>query len=252
MNFDRIRDLACECERIGKLPFDIKTEDFLHYSLSRLELNENEAKLVGRPSGRYVSIFSGSVSELDGESASDISEALSRELALMAKAVTGKDASCLKAVLAGLGNRSVGYDSFGARVCEMTAPSSRLAVFKIGVPSQSGLTSSRFLRCVADCAKADLAVVLDSLVAKSEERVGRIIQLADSGVTAGSGVGNHSDRIDGDALGIPVIAIGLPTALETEGSLMKMGYLAVSAQAENIAKSGARIVSRGIEMLFAD
>ena len=251
-NFNKISDLTCECERISGLPFKVKTEDFLHYSVSRMDINEREGEFVGRPSGRYVSFFFGRADELDGEAIHDIASAVADELSSLAKRVSAKRSSNLKIAAFGLGNRAVCYDSFGPLACEMTLPGSKLTVFKAGVPSESGLKTSELLRCVVRCFGAELAVAADSLVARSEERVGRVIQLCDSGVNAGSGVGNHADRIDRASLGVPVIAVGIPTALFLDGGLRESGYLAVSPNAEAIARAGAEIISRSLMMAFGE
>lgn len=242
-----LADLVCECDRMTGIPFATENEDFVHYSLSRIDIGEKEAATLGRPCGRYSSIFFGYVCDLDAQAFSDISAALGRELESMAHRLTGKGLSELSVLVAGLGNPDVDYDSFGARCCELTEPRSGLAVFGVGVPSVNGLASSDLLRCVVGCAGAELVILLDSLVAKSEARVGRVIQIAESGVRAGSGVGNHIDKIDRDTLGVPVISVGLPTALALDEEYGAIGYLAVSPDSGAIAVSGAKIFSESMD-----
>ncbi len=83
-----------------------------------------------------------------------------------------------------------------------------------GVMAQTGMETSEILQGIIDQTSPDILLVIDALAARSTRRLGRTIQLTDTGIQPGSGVGNHRGSLTKESLGIPVIAIGVPTVVE--------------------------------------
>ena len=83
-----------------------------------------------------------------------------------------------------------------------------------GVMAQTGMETSEILQGVIDQTSPDLLVVIDALAARSTRRLNRTIKITDTGINPGSGVGNHRNGLNKQVLGIPVIAIGVPTVVE--------------------------------------
>lgn len=241
-----ICDLACECGAAGGLRLEGETEEHIHCTVSRANINNEESRLISKPAGRYVSLFFGNVCELDPEALGEISELLARELAQMSEKLSGAEKP--KVLVVGLGNRDIVFDSLGARVCQRLSPDGEhLFVFETGVLGDSGIESQRMVKSLAACVGADLVIAVDSLVARSETRVGCVIQLADSGISPASGVGRHSGEISRATAGVPVIAVGLPSALFAGDELSRGGYLAVPETALLISENAAELIADGIK-----
>ena len=83
-----------------------------------------------------------------------------------------------------------------------------------GVMAQTGMETVEIIRGVVKESKPDFAIVIDALAARNTKRLGRTIQLSDTGINPGSGVGNHRHGLNKKSLGIPVISIGIPTVVD--------------------------------------
>ena len=83
-----------------------------------------------------------------------------------------------------------------------------------GVMAQTGMETAEIVRGVVAETKPDVILVVDALAARNSKRLNRTIQIADTGISPGSGVGNHRNAITEDSIGIPVIAIGVPTVVD--------------------------------------
>lgn len=203
------RDLACEA--MEGLPFGLEREEYAHCTLTRARVDRDGAKLISKPEGNYVSLMFGEPSALDVEAVKEIETLLFGELVRMS---VGSGAEGNAAVLvAGLGNADVTFDRLGAVVCRKIVPDGqRSFVFQSEVESMSGIKSVEAIRSIAELVGAGLVIAVDSLVARDCGRVQRVIQLSDSGISPGSGVGKHQKNLDRESLGVPVIAVGAPLA----------------------------------------
>ena len=134
-------------------------------------------------------------------------------------------------LVAGLGNRQVTPDALGPQVAdnlyitrhilrefgrqayenEAVQPISAIVP---GVMAQTGMESQEIIAGIIREVKPDYLIVVDALAARSVRRLGRTIQITDTGIYPGSGVGNHRYSITKETMGIPVIAIGIPTVVE--------------------------------------
>lgn len=242
--------LACECGKIAKLPFAPTVRDYCFCSVSRIEINADSSKLVGRPAGRYSSVFLGGFLKLEEEERREVAEKTAEELAMLCRECVG-NAKNKRALVVGLGNGGVTHDSLGARVCEKLSPDSGLYVFPIGVSGKSGIESAELVKSIAICAKAELVIAVDSLAARSEERVGRVIQLSDSGIAPGSGAGRDCGAVDMSSVGVPVISLGVPTALFVE-KMSERGYLMVGDEILPLCEGAAEIIADAIRICFCD
>ena len=129
-----------------------------------------------------------------------------------------------------LGNRSLTADAVGPlamshilvtrhMLCSMPEEFrgfSSVAALTTGVLAETGLETSELVAAVAERIKPRCVIVLDALAARSRERLCAVLQLTDTGLTPGSGVGNHRKAITAETLGVPVLALGLPTVIRAE------------------------------------
>lgn len=89
-----------------------------------------------------------------------------------------------------------------------------VAAVSAGVLGKTGIESSEYIKCVCDAVKPECVLTIDALAAGSVERLGTTVQMSDTGIAPGSGIGNTRKRIDKDFIGVPVIAIGVPTVVD--------------------------------------
>ena len=186
---------------------------------------ENGAKTMGKPVGTYITMEAPNMSAPDEDYHREISQKLAEHL----KSLMGEGEKSV--LIVGLGNRDVTPDALGpyvvGNICitrhmirEFGAASlgeeQRNPVSGIvpGVMAQTGMETLEIIRGVVKETHPDLIIAVDALAARSTRRLNRTIQITDTGINPGSGVGNHRNGLNKQVLGIPVIAIGVPTVVD--------------------------------------
>ena len=190
-------------------------------------LNEEGEKALGKPAGNYITIDIKNIKNIDEDGIQNSSDILSRELKKLIDEKIGKSDDIL---IVGLGNEYVTPDSLGPKAIneiditrhilnympevleEGTRPVSAISP---GVLGTTGIETLEILKGIVDNIKPKLIIVIDALASRSIERISSTIQLADTGIVPGAGVGNTRKEISINTLGIPVIAIGIPTVVES-------------------------------------
>ena len=188
---------------------------------------ENAAKKMGKPKGVYITLESSAMSmPEEGES-----RCVSEQLAKVLKNLLPKGQEEMSILVAGLGNRLVTPDALGPQAVEQLCitrhmikefghyayeneKTPQVSSIVPGVMGQTGMETLEIIKGVAEQIRPDVLVVIDALAARSARRLGRTIQVTDTGINPGSGVGNHRNKITRETMGIPVIAIGIPTVVE--------------------------------------
>ena len=186
---------------------------------------ENGAKAMGKPVGTYITIEAPSMAVDDEEIHSEISD----EIAEFLQQMISKDVCPQNVLVVGLGNRQVTPDALGPYVVDnlmvtrhiifeygkyAMEDSDSVSAIVPGVMGQTGMESLEIIRGVVSETKPDIVIVIDALAARSAKRLNRTIQIADTGIHPGSGVGNHRNTISRETLGVPVIALGVPTVID--------------------------------------
>lgn len=184
--------------------------------------NERGAKAMGKPVGNYITLEAPALAEPDEGYHREISEALARELAVLFQA-QGQEAEAGYSVLVvGLGNSEVTSDSLGplavnnlhiTRNISGETGGCEVSGIVPGVMAQTGMETAEILKGIVEETAPDCLVVIDALAARSVARLGTTIQLTDTGIQPGSGIGNYRSRLSEETLGVPVIAIGVPTVV---------------------------------------
>lgn len=186
---------------------------------------ENGAKTMGKPVGTYITMEAPHMSVPDEAYHREISRELARHLRTL---IGEKEQSVL---VVGLGNRDVTPDALGPRVVSnihitrhMLKEYGRVSMegkhccevssLSPGVMAQTGMETLEIIQGVVKEAKPEIILVIDALAARSTKRLNRTIQITDTGINPGSGVGNHRNGINRKSLGVPVIAIGVPTVVD--------------------------------------
>ncbi len=231
-NYNVRTDLAVDAkemaEKIYKAPIPGVDEEVTEHDgikITRLNvLNDEGAKMIGRVKGHYVTLEVPGLRDGDTGLQGRVAEALAREFEDFLTLI-GIDKT--KSVLVvGLGNWNVTPDSLGPLVVEnilvtrhyfelvpdQVAPGYRqLSAIAPGVLGVTGIESSEIVQGIIDRTKPDLIIAVDALASRSLERVNTTIQIADIGIHPGSGIGNKRRGLTKEVLGVPCIAIGVPT-----------------------------------------
>lgn len=192
---------------------------------------ENGAKIMKKPRGTYVTIEAPNLMEPDEDYHREISIKLSKILCQLIEKQHLEKEKDYKVLVVGLGNREVTPDALGPMVIDHLNVNRHILeeygkyamgedhVISVsgmvpGVMGQTGMESGEMIHGIIKELRPDIAVVVDALAARSTKRLNRTIQIADTGIHPGSGVGNHRQAINRETLGIPVIAIGIPTVVD--------------------------------------
>ena len=211
-------DLAVEAR--GNMP----RSDAVHLAcgIERLTVridSERDAQNMGRPRGVYLTLTCPQTMSI----ALETRRALAHELAAALADMLPKARKSVLVV--GLGNRNVTPDSLGPRTAERVLVTRHMAgclpedvlrdmasvsAASPGVLGVTGMETAEILRGMVAHVQPDAVIAIDALAARSSSRIASTIQIADTGITPGSGVGNHQKALDERTLGVPVIAVGVP------------------------------------------
>lgn len=188
---------------------------------------KNGARAMKKPMGNYITIEAPGLLEPDEGYHRDISQVLAKQL-LDILPEAEKEKSVL---VVGLGNREVTADALGPNVVDNLfitrhiikeygkAAYNKTRMHTIssiepGVMGKTGMEAAEIVRGVVQQIKPDVMIVIDALAARSTKRLNRTIQITDTGIHPGSGVGNHRNALTKESMEIPVIAIGIPTVVD--------------------------------------
>nr|WP_141431462.1 GPR endopeptidase [Bacillus sp. 03113] len=202
-----------------------KVEDGTKISL--VEVTEVGEKNIGKKRGNYLTIEVEGIRQQDSELQKKVEKILAMELSQFLKRMgLQENASCL---VVGLGNWNVTPDALGPQVCENLLVTRHLyalqpesieegyrsvSALAPGVMGLTGIETSDIIMGVVEKTKPDFIIVIDALASRSIERVNSTIQISDTGIHPGSGVGNKRKELSVETLGIPVVAIGVPTVVD--------------------------------------
>ena len=231
--FEVRTDLALESREnvrgAGRFPDGVVFREWKDGGISHTEVqveNDRGAKALGKPVGIYLTLEAGKLGEKDEGYHEDVAEELAAQLKRLAcKALKRKREQGFPGIhvlAVGLGNPYVTPDSLGprvlgnVRVTRKVADDGDLPVLSgivPGVMAQTGMETAEILRGIIRETRPDLVIAIDALAARSIRRLGTTIQLTNTGIHPGSGVGNHRHGLTEESLGIPVLAIGVPTVV---------------------------------------
>ena len=189
--------------------------------------SKNGARLLGKAMGTYVTLEAPNMAHPD----EDYHEEIARELAYQIQSLLPKEKEQLSILIVGLGNREVTADSLGPRVVDNLTITRHMVMefgnaayegrklpltssLVPGVMAKTGMESQEIISGVVAQTHPDLVLVIDALAAHSIKRLNRTIQISNAGINPGSGVGNYRNAIREENLGVPVIALGVPTVVD--------------------------------------
>ena len=193
--------------------------------ISRLTVKTQRAgQLLGKDAGTYITVEMPSLTDNFTETDERI-KTIGREIRRLLP-VNGL------LLVAGLGNEEITPDSLGpktgARVLatrHITGELARaagldrlrpVAVMNTGVTGQTGIETGEYILSVVKRIRPNAVIAVDALASRRIERLGKTVQISDAGISPGAGVGNHRTRINKETIGVPVIAIGVPTVVDAQ------------------------------------
>lgn len=225
-----------------ELEEDVKDEDRVSHGIRVIESyaednrikitrviveNEEGMRSIGKDIGSYITLESPELAEAD----EDYHREMSVQIAKYVKELLPKKEK-LKVLVVGLGNREATPDSLGPRVVDNVCITRRMtgeygemelinkcSGFEVsgiipGVLAQTGMESAEIVKGIVEEIRPDVVLAIDSLAARNTSRLNTTIQISNTGINPGSGVGNHRRGLTFQTIGVPVIAIGIPTVVD--------------------------------------
>ncbi len=255
-------------------------------TVSRLTVLDEEGEaIIGKTRGTYITLNVGPVWLADDEAFEAAAAITGRELSALAREMVPDLSSVL---IVGLGNRFITSDAIGpltvrsltvTRHLQTLEPalfarlgSLPLAAVAPGVIGQTGVETAELIRGTVDRIAPSLIVCLDALAARSVDRLAVTVQLSDTGIAPGSGIGNHRQALTAGSLGAPVLAVGVPTVVDSSTMVSDMleragieeipdslkkelndgrRFFVTLKDADTAAAEMARLLARAIHLAFS-
>ncbi|MCD7723807.1 MAG: GPR endopeptidase [Clostridiales bacterium] len=261
--FIKRTDLAVECfEEKDKTEINGVKVQVKDNITTVLVLNKNGEKKIGKPCGRYITVDVGSFAN-----DADILGSRLNMVAAVLKSVLPEN--CGNVLVAGLGNSAITADSLGPKASSYVFATRHISAqlrkqmgfenlktvsaIQTGVLGNTGVESAEIIKGVADIIKPACLIVIDALASGSPERLGTTVQLSDAGISPGSGVGNHRFEISKKTLGIPVIAMGIPTVISA-GSVVNGSedMFVTPREIDRLTQQGAKLLGMAVNVCLQD
>ena len=214
---------AAEAEELEGV--QVETEETDDFFLTHVRIvSEQGSRLMGKPEGNYITLESEKLKENDVECHEKIIKILAENIRSLAHF---DEESCI--LVAGLGNWNITPDALGPKVvskilvtrhlqgtlpAEIEETVRPVAAVSPGVMGITGIETGEIIKGIVEKMRPSLLIAIDALAARRSNRINAAIQMSDTGVAPGAGVGNKRMMLDEKTLGIPVIAIGVPTVVD--------------------------------------
>ena len=224
------RDLYNKANNIEKDINGIEAEEEKvddNITISRVKVtNEKGEEAIGKKKGNYITIDVKNLKIANEEEIQKTSEIVTNELRKLINEHVQENGSVL---IVGLGNIYVTPDSLGPKVIneiditrhlleympEILDKNTReVSAISPGVLGTTGIETMEILKGIIDNTKPQLVIIIDALASRNIERISSSVQIADTGIVPGAGVGNARKELTENTLGVPVIAMGIPTVVE--------------------------------------
>ena len=196
-------------------------------SITRVKItNENGENAINKPKGEYITLDIKKIKYMEDETINECASILSKEISKIVDMHVDKQEPVL---VVGLGNAYVTPDSLGPKVangievtrhiikyCPQFVKEGTRSISAVspGVLGVTGIETLEIVKGIVENVKPKLVIAIDSLCSKNIDRIGSTIQISDTGIVPGAGVGNTRAELSQNTLGIPVVAIGIPTVVE--------------------------------------
>ena len=222
-------------------------------------LSEAGAQAIGKPVGKYITL---EVSSFVNDT--DIFDGRLDDFAQILRKLLPREITSV--LVAGLGNTNITADALGPKTGEYILSTRHIindlkkafgassitsvASVATGVLGDTGVETAEIIKGVAAQIEPSCVIVVDALAASSAERLGTTVQFSDSGISPGSGVGNHRHEISRATLGVPVVSVGIPTVVSVAAinSELGSGAYVTPREIDRIIQQGAKLIGMGINV----
>lgn len=253
-------DLAVECyEEKEKTKIDgVKITENNNVTVVSV-LNENGERAIGKPKGNYITV--------DVPSFVNDTDIFDGRLSLLSSIIKKLLPTEIDNVLvAGIGNMEITADALGPKTNSYILATRHISdelkkemgfknlksvsSIRTGVLGETGIESAEFIKGIVNVINPSCVIVVDALASSSTERLGTTVQISDTGISPGSGVGNHRFEISKNTLGIPVVAIGIPTVVST--GVIKgaddTSMFVTPREIDRVTEQGAKLIGMSINV----
>lgn len=208
-----------------------------------VRVSDKAQRRIGRPAGRYITLEGGADDE-------GVSVLLTRAL----EQVLPRSG---RIFAAGLGNPDITQDSLGALVVRQLAARTgcrhSLVAMETDIAAKTGLDTARLVRAAARAAGADCVLVIDALACSAPRRIGKTVQVCDTGISPGSGLSAGQGEISERSTGLPVAALGVPTMAElcsVTGDKSHSGMIVTTADIDITVRRWAAAIALSVNELI--
>ncbi|WP_312700450.1 GPR endopeptidase [Sedimentibacter sp.] len=203
----------------------LKTENYKHGEVIKLEItDEASEKAVGKKRGKYITYETNGLKNLSKESREEVIDILCNAI----KEVS--DLQRERILVVGLGNRSITADALGPKTLDKIKVTrqffkaynkdfdedfNEVSILEPGVLGTTGIETINTIVGVVEKIKPTLLIIIDALASRKMRRLCSVVQITDAGIEPGSGIGNMQGSLNEETLGVKVVAIGIPTVVDT-------------------------------------
>jgi spore protease len=237
--------------------YNERQEGFIRISTIEI-IDERGEKTLGKPKGKYVTLSFPTAAHLTYADFLKLCDAVSVELRAFCWDYS-------HTLVCGIGNRDLSSDALGAIAADHVLVTHHLrhmdgmplgmggfgdvSAFTPGSTAKTGLETAAIVHSIVENVRPDAVIAIDALAAREADRLARTIQISDTGITPGSGIGNVRSALNEETLGVPVIAIGVPTVVDT-ATLLRDALDGFSPNEEIISMlSGLFVAPKEIDMI---
>lgn len=224
-NYEIRTDLVLETIENNNSNIETETSKHGNIKVTKVFVDSDASTLINKKEGTYITIEFNDVTDTDNRS--NVEEVFISELKELLKELNIKEDEPV--LIIGLGNEKSTPDSLGPKTIENILVTRHLfligenteegirctSALNPGVMATTGIETSDLVKSVVESIKPSLVIVIDALAASSISRINKSIQITDTGIHPGSGVGNKRKEISYETLGVPTIGIGVPTVVES-------------------------------------
>lgn len=229
-------DLACEAStdlyHIKGTEYTVEDREIC--IIEKLDIiNEDAANKLNKKMGRYVTVSTPKLQYLDECEIEKLANLIGNEIlsVILHSTNTINISSNFSILVVGIGNAKITADAIGPETVDRITVTRHIkdldlnlfnhlkmctvSALSPSVLGKTGIESVELIKAAVESVHPDVILVIDALAARSVERLARTIQISDTGITPGAGIGNSRSEISRQSLGVPVIAIGIPTVVDS-------------------------------------
>lgn len=236
---------------------NIKTYKNNNITVTDIYIDSDSSKIINKHIGNYITLEFDDVTDIDNRTN------ITNELSNVLNKLINIDKNTL-VLIVGLGNRDATPDSLGPKVVEKIVVTNHLYELDMldddyyrvcsiapSVTGVTGIETSTIIKSIVSNIKPGLVIIVDSLASSSFERLCKTIQITDTGINPGSGIGNNRKELSKDTLNVPVIALGIPTVIDLQNIINNEdNFIVTPNEIDYLIQCFKEVISNSLNELF--